>query len=642
MTETATTAIHGKTNNKEPAPDSSEPVSSNEQPTPNEKYITYTLDVKGREFLIANAELRIDDIENHPATRILFKDPHIEWLIYFMKDRYYNVLRDETGNTIIPTVKSRYSPWKDDKQRNKKITDAFKIKSWKNGDIPLIFNVIHTAYLNHRELENFLWLPQLQVMQADGKNTDDQDDDTSEFQYAEILMRDNYFISNNADEVYIYQNGVYKLDENGDFITTSYRAMAQDNYTLSAEKSVLNQIVRENRTRPEDINPDPYIINFINGLYDLRTGELMPHTHEYISTIQIPHAYISDAKPSKVINNIIRGILQEEDIPAFKEVGGYDLTTFTNMKKNVFVIGEPDTGKSTLLEILQNIIGYNHCSIESLEKVTKDRFSTFELKDKLLNCCDDITDKTIFSTEVVKQLSGGSKHGVGEKKGKQKVKYIQTAKLLFCGNKLPPLFQEEDKAFFIRWIIFVCYTVHRDNDPNAKKINEIIDSISEEEYSAFIKECLDAFKGVLERGHFTLSKSNRDIEYKYRILSNPLGVFIDECTQPIGFEIKTVFLDTYNKWAQKNNAGTMNDRTIGKRMGGKNGLGYKDERETVTTGLKISKWMDISLTDEARKEFVFPEEKTTEEFEQELKDLKVPEIIINPSDIKVDSTTEGM
>ena len=319
------------------------------------------------------------------------------------------------------------------------------------------------------------------------------------------------------------------------------------------------------------------------------------HTPTYISTIQIPHAYLADAESSKVINDIISGILQPEDIESFKEFNGYSLTTYTNMKKTAFIQGAPDTGKSTLLEILQTIIGYDYCSIEPLEKLMKDRFSSFELKDKLLNSCDDVSAKTIFTTDVLKQLTGGGKHILGEKKHAQKSKFRNTTKHVFCGNELPATFNEKEIAYFKRWIIFVCLNVHKLTDADAKKINEIINSISEEEYSAFIKECLDAFRGVMERGYFTLSKSNQDIEHKYRILSNPVGVFIEECTQGTGNIIKSVFLYAYNEWAKENDAIEIDSRSMGKIMGGKNGLGYKDGRETTTSGMQLHVWYEISM-----------------------------------------------
>ncbi|MCK5342696.1 MAG: hypothetical protein KAR20_04790, partial [Candidatus Heimdallarchaeota archaeon] len=532
---------------------------------------------------------------------------------------------------------------------------------WKNKDIKLLFKVVETAYLNNNDLFSNYLPSQMADTQTAGKSDDEKYGmDLSEYEYAEILMKKIKFLSNNGNEIYIYQNGVYRLDENGDQTDKAYKAMALDGYSLPSSQSVRSQIIRESRTQPMDINPDPYIINYMNGLYDIRTGTLNPHTSDYKSTVLIPHMYLDDTSGSEVINDIVAGILQPEDILTFKEITGYYMTLLSDMKKNVFVVGEKDTGKTTLIEIIRNVVGNKqNCSAESLELLSKDRFSKYNLKDKLLNADDDVNDKTIFNTDVIKQLSGGSVLIRGEKKNQQGVMFRNTSKLLFGGNDLPPTFKE-DIAYIERWILFVCIYVHKVTDKNAKRKGEILDTITPVDYSLFIKECLDAFRGVLERGYFTLSKSNQDIKHKYQILSNPLGVFIDECTEPTGREEKAIFWKAYNKWAIKNGAAEIPNNKMGEKMGtGKRGLGYEQNKISMDGGLRIKFWEEISLTDEARKEFVF-EDKTREEFNKELteleitignysgesekdsEDLKIPEIIINPYDIKVGHTIEGM
>lgn len=45
-----------------------------------------------------------------------------------------------------------------------------------------------------------------------------------------------------------------------------------------------------------DFNADENIINFQNGIVDLTTGKIMPHSPKYLSTIQIPCNYIENAK----------------------------------------------------------------------------------------------------------------------------------------------------------------------------------------------------------------------------------------------------------------------------------------------------------------------------------------------------------
>jgi len=627
-----------------------------------ESFKIYNLEVPGHKFKMAGTKLKIGDVENHPGTHIVFEEPRIEWFRYFNDGKHHNALRDEGGKPILKDVVSRSMPWSEDENRNKKLRDIFVLKGWKKSEIKLMLQVIEAEYQHNTDISANYMGPHMGETQYTEASDEDNGAGLSDYACVLKIMENEKFISNNGNELYIYQNGVYRLDENSDQTDGAYTELVLDDYGLQGSKCVLSKIARLSRTQPEDINPDPYIINFPNGLYDLRTNELSDHTPDYKSTIRIPHMYLDDASGSEVINEIIEGILQPEDIITFKEITGYYLSLLSDMKKNVFVVGEKDTGKTTLIDIVRNTVGNKqNCSMESLELLSKDRFSKYNLKDKLLNADDDVNDKTIFNTDVIKQLSGGSVLIRGEKKNHQAVLFKNTAKLMFGGNDLPPVFKEET-AYIERWIIFECHNVHRVTDKNAKRKGEILDTITPLDYDLFVRECLDAFRGVLERGYFTISKSNQDIKHKYQILSNPLGVFIDECTEPTGREEKAIFWKAYNKWAIKNGAAEIPNNKMGEKMGtGKRGLGYEQNKVVVDngSGVRIKFWEEISLTDEARKEFVF-EDKTRVEFNKELteleitigdypgesekdsEDLKIPEIIINPYDVKVGPTTEGM
>ena len=45
----------------------------------------------------------------------------------------------------------------------------------------------------------------------------------------------------------------------------------------------------------DKINNNPFIINFNNGLLNIKTGELQPHSPKYLCTIRIPCNYVENA-----------------------------------------------------------------------------------------------------------------------------------------------------------------------------------------------------------------------------------------------------------------------------------------------------------------------------------------------------------
>ena len=63
----------------------------------------------------------------------------------------------------------------------------------------------------------------------------------------------------------------------------------------------------------DKINNNPFIINFNNGLLNIKTGELQPHSPKYLCTVRIPCNYIEKAPiPTthyfdNFINNLTNG-----------------------------------------------------------------------------------------------------------------------------------------------------------------------------------------------------------------------------------------------------------------------------------------------------------------------------------------------
>ncbi|MCG7850699.1 MAG: DUF5906 domain-containing protein [ANME-2 cluster archaeon] len=593
------------------------------------------LGVMGRKFTISTADIKFGEGEI-PGNMIQFNNPYIRWLVYYPpknKDKtFWNYFVDENEKLIIPLIKSKNPPWVKDENRDKEIKEVFTTMGWKPKEAKALMKVVQVAFTNKPELNM-----EMLVYMMGNRDTDEFKHSHSEYGYAEHIMENNHLFSNYGDQIYKYENGVYKWDRKADDIKKQYRKIDTDEWTVATANSVLAQILIETRKNGDEINCDNNIVNFKNGLYDLRTGVLSNHTPEFISTIQIPHDYLVDVKKSTVLNDIVEGILKPNDIKTFKQFTGYCLTTKISMKKTAFIVGIGDTGKTTLLEILQRTIGYINRSKESMDKLMNDKFSTFELKDKLLNCHDDVSNKTVFNTEMIKELSGGSPHGTAEEKGIQKHTYTKTAKILFCGNNLPQLFFSEDLAYRRRWILFECINVRKASDPGGKTLDELMESISEEDYSAFIKECLDAFREVMDRNEFTLSESNKNVIRTYELLSNPVKVFIDECTAPYGSTPKISFLNVFNNWAVDNEISTTDAGTMGKRMGGKHGLGYQREFVEIA-GMKMSYWSDISIPENMIKKYG-NQEKTDEngadeDFCEETPNIVIPKIEYN-SAIKV-------
>lgn len=94
-----------------------------------------------------------------------------------------------------------------------------------------------------------------------------------------------------AGKPYIYKNGVYKKDDDGNILRYLIKSMIiQEVITIGRINRVYSLIITNHRLimEVEDVNRYPsHWINFKNGMLDVITGELHEHSYKYISINQM-------------------------------------------------------------------------------------------------------------------------------------------------------------------------------------------------------------------------------------------------------------------------------------------------------------------------------------------------------------------
>ncbi len=170
----------------------------------------------------------------------------------------------------------------------------------------------------------------------------------------------------NSDGIvlYLYRNGYYVQWTDSDrkafikkHIPTEIR---EPIHWEKVDKELLTEYAN---TEESELNSNENIINFRNGIFHLDTGELTPHSSEYLSTIQIPCNYnpnvrLSQAKVfMKFLDDITGGNLDDK-ITILELIGAI----ISNIKgwryKKVIVLkGKGNTGKSKLLDLVIYLVG---------------------------------------------------------------------------------------------------------------------------------------------------------------------------------------------------------------------------------------------------------------------------------------------
>jgi putative DNA primase/helicase len=111
------------------------------------------------------------------------------------------------------------------------------------------------------------------------------------------------------------------------------------------------------RADPAAFDADPWMLNTLNGLLDLRTGSLHPHSPDDFVTRLSLAEYRPDAQAPR-FERFLEEVLPDSSVRCFLQRSlGMALAGQNQEQIAVFLTGKGGNGKSTLLRILRNVLG---------------------------------------------------------------------------------------------------------------------------------------------------------------------------------------------------------------------------------------------------------------------------------------------
>lgn len=255
------------------------------------------------------------------------------------------------------------------------------------------------------------------------------------------------------DDLYYYIGGVYVND--GMYVRELIlKLIAHPKFQRQAEVMAIYRLLldrKELSLEDDSTNHDKSKINFLNGMYDVIEQNLIPHSPDYLSTIQIPFNYIQNdlnMEDIQFYDFLKRTKLASDDIVMVVKYLAYSLLPTNHLKAFMVLVGQTNTGKSTLINIISKILGTKNVSNLSIHQLSQ-RFYPSELKNKLLNANADNGSFDLTSIENLKKITGNDKI-MWEKKGMHPYFFTPLTRLLFSFNKLPLQVEERSNAFWMR------------------------------------------------------------------------------------------------------------------------------------------------------------------------------------------------
>ncbi len=199
------------------------------------------------------------------------------------------------------------------------------------------------------------------------------------------------------------------------------------------------------------------LLNFSSGMFDCKGNNLGDHKDEYLSTLRIPYKYDMLAECPLWINTL-KGIFEDDSdrINILQEYIGYCLTRDVKREKALLLLGESRSGKSTILDTINHLIGEENVSSVALEYLSNPQYTPM-LINKMVNIDWDVASGAEKFEANFKIITSGEPVSVNQK-FIATFKFRPYCKLIMAANKFPRI-TDHSSAFYKRLILIPCNRV---------------------------------------------------------------------------------------------------------------------------------------------------------------------------------------
>ncbi len=400
----------------------------------------------------------------------------------------------------------------------------------------------------------------------DTASSEEIDDADLTRELAEAILEDHHFAQDPWKQLYHYEEGVYRADGEEMVRKLVKSWLSRWNKTKLWSTYRHSQVIEYIRVDAPLLweRPPLDIVNLKNGLLNVITKELSPHSPDYLSTIQLPVSYDPAATP-RYWDGFCQAVLPQDAYEAgvLWQVVAWLITSDTSFQKALLLLGDGGNGKSRLLAGLKAILGRRNVTALSLQKLESDRFAPVRLKGKLANICPDLPSKHLEQNAVFKQLTGDDGDMTGEHKFSDSFEFGPFARLVFSANQ-PPLSSDSSDGFFRRWWILpfprtFTGSVQVDSSEIDAKLSDPA------ELSGVLNKALEFLPQIREFG-LTETQSMKLAHADFRQATDPLAVWLDRATimSPDLMTSQDTLRKAYNEEAMRRERAPLSSQAFGR------------------------------------------------------------------------------
>ena len=302
----------------------------------------------------------------------------------------------------------------------------------------------------------------------------------------------------------------------------------------------------------DDLDNNDWLLNVKNGVIDLKTGKLLPHSKERLMTKLAPVTYDKNAD-CPVFKKFMQDVfIDNPEIVGFmQKYWGYSLTGDTSEQVMAFAYGAMGSnGKSTAMELFMDLLG------DYAETTASDTFALkrsegipndiARLRGSRFVKISELKQNTRLNEALMKQTTGGDKITARFLR-QEYFSFMPRFKLMILTNHKPRL-TGDDPALWRR-IILVPFLQHFAGKRKDKNLPQKL----RQEFSGILNWCIEGCLRWQKEG-LAPPASVRQATKEYQAESDVINNWIEDCcvTAPNIIAKTADLFNSYEQWCKEN------------------------------------------------------------------------------------------
>ena len=398
----------------------------------------------------------------------------------------------------------------------------------------------------------------------------------------------------NLKKFLIWNGTCWEFDNDGvvrqlvfDFSPKMYRAglfMEDEQMQIEYEKNVLRlesvpkmnylynylQSAKEINVKPSELDLDHYLFNAEKKTIKLKNGEAYEPKQVDLLTKKSLFVYDKEAKCPTWEMFLMQIFNNDLDLIHFvQKAFGYTLSGDVSEQCMFILFGSGANGKSTLLNVIQNLFGdYAVSTITDtfMKKNSEQTNDLARLKNARLVIASEAEENKPMSESLIKQITGGDKISARFLYGEY-FDFFPTFKIFMATNHKPKISGGDNGIW--RRIKLIPFTV---SIPEEKRDRYLTEKLMEEN-SGILNWLLEGFR-MWEKEGLHEPDSVREANEEYRFDMDIVENFITDCLD-IDASLQERVLngelfETFRKWCEKNNETVLSQRKFTSKLKEKN------------------------------------------------------------------------